>query len=260
MDLTQLLPRELLTMIMAHLSGLDLLHAALVCKAWSAAACSARDTRNRWAYQIIVDEVLAKFSAVYWTVAGSASLWLWLYVNGRNPFWTPGDVDVWFIGQPGSRPLLDFYDRSEFADPDAQPADVLPFQLRHAQDDAIDLPFHVRNGPGAAAGSYRSGSVIYRRGMGIHVLLSPGAVGRSSSGTPRCQFDIRFLQIAVNLSPDKQQFLFYFTSQGSSVMVTQNRIDKYSARFDGDTWSRMSSMVFVLGNNDDAIVVPRAIF
>jgi hypothetical protein len=86
MDLTQLLPRELLTVIMDHLSGLDLLHAALVCKAWSAAACSVRDTRNRRVYQIIVDEVLAEFSALYWTVAGSASLWLWLYVNGRHPF------------------------------------------------------------------------------------------------------------------------------------------------------------------------------
>jgi len=239
------LPCELLTMIMDHLSGLDLLHAAVVCKAWSTAACSVRDTRNRRIYQIIVEEVLVKFSAMCWTVAGSASLWLWLYVNGRNPFWTPGDVDVWFIGRPGSQPIQDFYTRPEFPDPDAQPADVLPFQLHSEQDDAVD--------------TYRSYSMIYRRGMKIHYVLSPAAVGRRPSGAPRCQFDFRFLQIAVSLSPDKQNLLFYFTSKGANMGHIQNRIDKYSARLDSNTMSHMSSMVFILGD-DDAIVVPRAIF
>ena len=191
-------------------------------------------------------EVLAQFSALYWTVAGSASLWLWLYVNGRNPFWTPGDVNVSYIGETGSDSSAPFRSLDPvFPDPDAQPKDVVPFQ------------FSGNWGPYFVC---RRSAVIYRRGMKIDALFETSIVGRRESGTPRCQFDFRFLQIAVNLSPDQQQFLSYFTSEGSREILTPCRINKYSARLEGETMSDMSSMVFVLGNNDDAIVVPRAIF
>jgi hypothetical protein len=224
-------PDEIIVIILDHLSGINLLNAALVCKSWGNVARSICNLRNERVRRVIVDEVLAKFSPTCWAVAGSASLWLWLWVNGRNPFWTPGDVDVWYTGAPGSDVLRHFFENSQFPDSDTQPPDVEPFQLQH--------------GPSEEDDGYRSGSVIERRGMKIHTCCSPGTVRRLPAGTVQCRFDLHFLQIAVNMYP-AGRLVFYFSRERTPVEAVwsdHQRADKYAERIGRGVMADMGIMM-----------------
>lgn len=92
------LPSDLLQLIFDRLDGINLLHIACTGKHWRDSACLVRDVRNKRAYSFLLEHVLLKFDCKHWTVAGSASLWLLLYMSGRNPVWTYDDGNVWYAG------------------------------------------------------------------------------------------------------------------------------------------------------------------
>jgi len=221
------MPDEIICVIMEFLSGLNLLNAACVNKKFNKAACLVRNARNRRVYEIITSEVLAKFSATCWAVAGSASLWLWLYVKGGNPFWTPNDIDVWYLIEPNQEDesyLLDLYTGPPFPGPGTQPSDVPPFQMNSSLDE------------------YRTDIIILRRGMKIQLLFSPSTVHRHPSGRIKCAFDIGFLQIAVTTN-SLGQFVFHFSQLEIRRPILSHRFAKYAARMDLSTMCVMRDKV-----------------
>lgn len=220
----------MLLCIFEHLSGVGLMHAACVCKRWNQLCCSVRDNRNSRMYRFIIDEVLRKFHGSHWAVAGSASLWLYLFVNKRKPFWIPNDVDVWFLhdidqGAPACFKL----DQPRFPDLTAQPADVIPFNLHHDEIDGAD--------------PYISSQVIMRNGIKIHVVFSTSVYrcARVVQDFIECQFDMSFLQIAVRIDNVLSALAFDLSPESSHLPVYNwNRVLKYRERLGQKTMRRMA--------------------
>jgi hypothetical protein len=233
-------PDEVIIMIVELLEPPDLRQLTLVCKKWHAVIVWYFEARNTDFYKFLMTEVLQKFLPTYWALAGSAALWLLIFLKKKSLFWLPNDVDVFYIGFPLCAPLEDFDELGQWADSDAQPKDVIPFDLSHTDNYSSD-----RKNERKYSG---------RCNIKIQTIISPGLVSRKDADI-LTQFDLAFLNMAVQLNHDALTFWFSSQRKPSAYDVYDpKRVEKYKTRLSltfeqmlvsARYWQKVKKIVFI---------------